>query len=122
MIPAQVVLRGSVRYFRQEVRQLIHERLETIAQGVARAHGAEADVRVIPGYPATVNTAPEAAVAAAAMAGVVGEAQVSTTLPPTMGAEDFAYLLEVRPGAYGWIGNGPGTGGCLLHNPLYDFN
>ncbi len=122
VIPSEVVLRGSVRFFRQEVRLLISERLETIAQGVARAHGAEAELRLIPGYPATVNTAPEAAVAAAAMAGVVGEAQVSTTLPPTMGAEDFAYLLQMCPGAYGWIGNGPGTGGCLLHNPLYDFN
>jgi hippurate hydrolase len=56
------------------------------------------------------------------MAAVVGAERVDTHLPPTMGAEDFAYMLQARPGAYGWIGNGPGTGGCLLHNPRYDFN
>ncbi len=122
VIPASVVLRGSLRYFRDEVRQTIHGRLQSLCAGVAAAHGAQAELRLIPGYPPTVNSAAEAATAAAAMAAVVGAERVDTHLPPTMGAEDFAYMLQARPGAYGWIGNGPGTGGCLLHNPRYDFN
>ncbi len=122
VIPASVVLRGSLRYFRDEVRQTIHGRLQSLCAGVAAAHRAQAELRLIPGYPPTVNSAAEAATAAAAMAAVVGADRVDTHLPPTMGAEDFAYMLQARPGAYGWIGNGPGTGGCLLHNPRYDFN
>ena len=122
VIPASVVLRGSLRYFRNEVRDTIHQRLQSLCAGVAAAHGAQAELRLIPGYPPTVNSAAEAATAAGAMAAVVGADRVDTHLPPTMGAEDFAYMLQARPGAYGWIGNGPGTGGCLLHNPRYDFN
>jgi len=122
VIPAKVVLRGSLRYFRDEVRHTIHGRLQSLCAGVAAAHGARAELRILPGYPLTVNSAAEAATAAAAMAAVVGAERVDTHLPPTMGAEDFAYMLQARPGAYGWIGNGPGTGGCLLHNPRYDFN
>jgi hippurate hydrolase len=122
VIPARVVLRGSLRYFRDEVRHTIHGRLQSLCAGVAAAHGAQAELRILPGYPPTVNSAAEAATAAAAMAAVVGAERVDTHLPPTMGAEDFAYMLQARPGAYGWIGNGPGTGGCLLHNPRYDFN
>jgi len=122
VIPASVVLRGSLRYFRNEVRHTIHGRLQSLCAGIAAAHGAEAELRLLPGYPPTVNSAAEAATAAAAMAAVVGAERVDTHLPPTMGAEDFAYMLQARPGAYGWIGNGPGTGGCLLHNPCYDFN
>jgi hippurate hydrolase len=53
---------------------------------------------------------------------LVGADKVHTDLPPTMGAEDFAFMLQKRPGAYAWIGNGPGDGGCILHNPHYDFN
>ena len=122
VIPASVVLRGSLRYFRSEVRHTIHGRLQSLCDGVAAAHGAQAELRLIEGYPPTINSGPEAAIAAAAMAAVVGANQVDTHLPPTMGAEDFAYMLQARPGAYGWIGNGPGDGGCLLHNPRYDFN
>ena len=122
VIPASVVLRGSLRYFRNEVRDTIHQRLQSLCAGVAAAHGAQAELRLIPGYPPTVNSAAEAATAAGAMAAVVGSDRVDTHLPPTLGAEDFAYMLQARPGAYGWIGNGPGTGGCLLHNPRYDFN
>jgi len=122
VIPARVVLRGSLRYFRDEVRHTIHGRMQSLCAGVAAAHGAQAELRILPGYPPTVNSAAEAATAAAAMAAVVGAERVDTHLPPTMGAEDFAYMLQARPGAYGWIGNGPGTGGCLLHNPRYDFN
>jgi hippurate hydrolase len=122
VIPASVVLRGSLRYFRDEVRHTIHGRLQSLCAGVAAAHGAQAELRLIPRYPPTVNSADDAATAEGAMAAVVGADRVDTHLPPTMGAEDFAYMLQARPGAYGWIGNGPGTGGCLLHNPHYDFN
>jgi hippurate hydrolase len=73
-------------------------------------------------YPPAVNHAAEAAVAADVAAEICGADAVSRTCPPVMGAEDFSYMLNARPGAMLWLGNGPGEGGCLLHNPRYDFN
>ncbi|WP_087067002.1 M20 aminoacylase family protein [Cyanobium sp. NIES-981] len=122
VIPQEAVLRGSLRYFDPALRNRLHEQIRAMVAGVAAAHGAKAQLRLIEGYPPTLNRPEQAAAAAAAMAAVVGEAQVERERPPTMGAEDFAYMLQARPGAYGWIGNGPGEGGCLLHNPRYDFN
>ena len=89
VIPASVVLRGSLRYFRDEVRQTIHGRLQSLCAGVAAAHGAQAELRLIPGYPPTVNSAAEAATAAAAMAAVVGADRVDTHLPPHHGRRRF---------------------------------
>ncbi|MFQ6538863.1 MULTISPECIES: M20 aminoacylase family protein [Aphanothece] len=122
VIPAEVVLRGSLRYFDPALRLRLHQRIRAVAAGVAAAHGTDVAVDLIAGYPPTINGPEQAATAAAAMAAVVGDDQVDRELPPTMGAEDFAFMLQQRPGAYGWIGNGPGAGGCLLHNPRYDFN
>jgi hippurate hydrolase len=75
-------------------------------------------------YPALVNTEGETEIAAAAAAQVVGEDNVRVGAPPLMGSEDFAYMLESRPGCYIWLGNGTagGPGGCAVHNPRYDFN
>ena len=73
-------------------------------------------------FPATVNTADETDRAEAAAADVVGAERVHRDLAPCMGSEDFAYMLQARPGSYVWIGNGLGPGGCFLHNPGYDFN
>lgn len=122
VIPDEVVLRGTARAFRPEVRDLIEAGIARIAEGVAATFGARATVRYERRYPPTVNTSAEAAFAAEVMRGLVGPERVFTDLPPTMGAEDFAYMLQARPGAYAWIGNGPGEGGCMLHNPRYDFN
>ena len=76
------------------------------------------------GYPPLVNHAHESAIAAQVLEGIVGGAQVHRRFNPTMGAEDFAYMLEKKPGCYVFMGNGQGEGipGCMLHNPGYDFN
>jgi hippurate hydrolase len=73
-------------------------------------------------YPPTINSERETVIAGEAIAKVVGAANLLTDLQPTMGAEDFAFMLQAKPGCYVWIGNGPGEGGCILHNPRYDFN
>ena len=122
VIPGEAVLRGTSRALRPAVQDLIEEGIRRICAGVAAAHGAQVTVRYERRYPPTVNTPAEAAFAAQVMRAIVGAENVHTDLPPTMGAEDFAFMLQVKPGAYAWIGNGPGEGGCMLHNPGYDFN
>ena len=110
------------RALRPAVQDLIEEGIRRICAGVAAAHGAQVTGRYERRYPPTVNTPAEVAFAAQVMRAIVGAENVHTDLPPTMGAEDFAFMLQVKPGAYAWIGNGPGEGGCTLHNPGYDFN
>lgn len=122
VIPGEAVLRGTARAFRPAVQDLIEEGIRRICAGVAAAHGAQIAVRYERHYPPTINTPAEAAFAAEVMREIVGAENVHTDLPPTMGAEDFAFMLQAKPGAYVWIGNGPGEGGCMLHNPGYDFN
>ncbi|MEJ5210211.1 MAG: M20 aminoacylase family protein [Burkholderiales bacterium] len=122
VIPPQAVLGGTVRTLRPEVQAQLEAAIERMATGIAQAHGMQAQVDYRRGYPATVNSLREAAFCRQVAAEVVGEAQVRTDLPPSMGAEDFAYMLRERPGCYVWLGNGPGEGGCTLHNPRYDFN
>jgi len=122
VIPGEAVLRGTARAFRSAVQDLIEGGIRRTCAGVAAAHGAQITVRYARHYPPTVNTPAEAAFAAEVMRDIVGPENVHTGLPPTMGAEDFAFMLQVKPGAYAWIGNGPGEGGCMLHNPGYDFN
>jgi len=122
VLPSEVLLRGTTRAFRTEVQDTIEAAMRRICDGVAAAHGATASMSYWRRYPPTINTPAEAATAAAVMREIVGDGKVHTDLPPTMGAEDFAFMLQKRPGAYAWIGNGPGDGGCILHNPRYDFN
>ncbi len=122
VIPEEVVLRGTTRTFKAEIQDQVEARIKTIAEGIAMAHGCTAAVRYERRYPATVNTETETEIAAAAMREVVGGPNVQRDLVPTMGSEDFAFMLLAKPGCYAWIGNGPGEGGCTLHNPSYDFN
>lgn len=122
VIPEQARLRGTARAFRHEVRDMLEARIGAVAQGVAQAHGAQVDYRYRRGYPPTLNTASEAAFCAEVGRAVLGDLRVHTDMLPTMGAEDFAYMLQERPGCYVWLGNGEGAGGCMLHNPHYDFN
>jgi amidohydrolase len=122
VLPAEVILRGTTRAFRVEVQDAIEAALSRVCQGIAAAHGVAAEVAYWRRYPPTINTPAEAATAASVMRELVGVDKVHVDLPPTMGAEDFAFMLQKKPGAYGWIGNGPGEGGCILHNPRYDFN
>jgi hippurate hydrolase len=122
VIPAQAVLRGTTRAFRPEVQTEIETSIRRIAAGVDATYGTRSEIRYERRYPPTINHARETALAVEAMAAVVGRENVQTTLTPTMGAEDFAFMLQARPGCYAWIGNGAGEGGCTLHNPRYDFN
>ncbi len=121
-IPDDAVLRGTTRSLRPEVQQGLEAAIGRVAEGVAAAHGARAEVRYEIGYPPTVNSAAESELAAAAAIATVGAENVDLAPNPTMGAEDFSFMLQKRPGCYVWIGNGPGEGSCLLHNARYDFN
>lgn len=122
IIPAEVVLRGTIRTFRDEVQRVVERRAAEIVKGVAAALGCEAALRIVDGYPATVNTPIEAEHARRAAALVVGDENVDTEPTPSMGAEDFSFMLSERPGCYVWLGNGPVDGGRVLHSPHYDFN
>jgi amidohydrolase len=122
IIPASVELVGTVRSFTSETRALAERRIKEITPAVAQALGGSADVQYHRGYPATVNAEKEARFAAEVGAKVFGAGNVVTDHEPTMGGEDFAYLLQERPGAYVFLGQGGAQGGCLLHNPAYDFN
>lgn len=122
VIPPEAVLGGTVRTLRPELQVKVEAALERLALGIAQGHGLQAQLAYRRGYPATVNTPAEAEFCRAVAAEVVGADHVRTDLPPSMGAEDFAYFLRERPGCYVWLGNGPGEGGCTLHNPRYDFN
>ncbi len=122
VIPDQVKLVGTVRTFQAETRELAERRLREIATKTAEAFGASAEVNYARGYPATVNSAREADFAAQVGQRLFGKENVITEHEPTMGGEDFSYMLQARPGAYVFLGQGGVEGGCMLHNPNYDFN
>ncbi len=122
VIPEDVVLRGTARTLDEGVRDAVEPALRRIIDGVAAAAGVSAELTYMPGYPPTVNHAAESEFAAAIAAEVAGADNVLRDLDPKMGAEDFSYMLNQRPGCYIWLGNGPGESGCWLHNPHYDFN
>ena len=122
VIPSHVLLVGTVRTFKPQMRDLAERRLKVIATKTAEAFGASAEVSYARGYPATINSAREARFAADVAKRLFGAENVITEHEPTMGGEDFAYFLQERPGAYAFLGQGGAAGGCLLHNPNYDFN
>ncbi len=118
-IPQTAKLAGTTRTLTPAMRDVAEARLKEIAEGVAAAHGATATLRYTRGYPVTCNDAAKAKVAQGAASAVAGEASVEGSMAPIMGAEDFSYMLEARPGAFVFIGNGDSAG---LHHPGYDFN
>jgi hippurate hydrolase len=130
VIPDEAVLIGTVRTFSTEVLDLIERRMEEIANGVAAGFNASVDFGFKRNYPPLVNHPEQTAFAVEAMRAVVGEKNVNTAVEPTMGAEDFAFMLQAKPGCYVFIGNGDGEhragghglGPCQLHNGSYDFN
>ncbi len=122
IIPEEVVLRGTIRSFKPDVQESIERAIERLCSGIASANGAQISVNFDHRYPPTVNSGPEAAFCQRVATAVFGQERVLTDVLPSMGAEDFAYMLREKPGCYVWLGNGPGTGGCTLHNPHYDFN
>jgi hippurate hydrolase len=122
VIPEDVVIRGTLRSFRPEVQAKAEETLRRIVEATAAMYGIKSSVRYEKRYPPTVNHEDATALAAQVMGEVVGKDRVHLDLRPKMASEDFAFMLQKKPGAYVWLGNGPGDGGCLLHNPHYDFN
>jgi hippurate hydrolase len=126
VIPDDAVLRGTIRSFKPEIQQLVERAIERLSSGIADAFGARITVDFDSRYPPTVNSVAETELCRRVAADVLGERAVRKNELPSMAAEDFAYLLQVKPGCYVWLGNGlPGSarhGGCALHNPHYDFN
>jgi hippurate hydrolase len=122
VIPDAVKLIGTVRTFRSATQELAEQRIREIATLVATGLGGSAELEYIRGYPATVNTPREAEFAAHVAARIFGHDNVVREFDPTMGGEDFAYMLQVKPGAYLLLGQGGGPSSCYLHNPGYDFN
>jgi len=123
IIPDEAFIYGTCRTLGDATLQQLIEGIERISTHVAQAHRASAEVIIKPGYPTTVNHPREARFMARVMAEAVGEGNAQADVLPAMTAEDFGFMLEKVPGAYGWIGNGPGgKPGVNLHNPAYDFN
>ena len=122
VIPDFVRLVGTVRAFRADTRDLAERKVREIVTGVAHALGASAELEYKRGYPATVNHAREAEFAAGVGDRLFGAHNVVRDAEPTMGGEDFSYMLLARPGAYVFLGQGGAELGCFLHNSKYDFN
>jgi amidohydrolase len=123
VIPAEVELSGTVRSLNESVRQRLEDGMRRMADGIAAAHGVSARLDYVSRYRTTENSPAESELMLGAMRATVGGPRVEGNLPPTMGAEDFGWLLERCPGAYGVLGNGTeGAHGAGLHNPRYDFN
>ena len=129
VIPDSCELQGTVRTFTVEVLDKIEKRMREVAEGICAAHNARCDFEFERNYPPTINSEKEANFARKVMEGIVGTDNVLVQ-EPTMGGEDFAYMLLAKPGAYAFIANGDGShramghgaGPCMLHNPSYDFN
>ncbi len=124
VVPDSATLVGTVRTFSPLVQALVERRLHELCQAVALGFGASASVNYERMYPATINSAPEARFAGDVAQALVGREHVVRDLEPSMGAEDFSFMLQVKPGAYLRIGQGDenGMGSCYLHNSRYDFN
>ena len=121
VIPGAVNLVGTVRTYRTEIQDLVEQRLRALCESVAVGFGAQATVIYERVYPATVNTLPEAQFASDVAASLVSESRVIRNMAPSMGGEDFSFMLQVVPGAYMRLGQGS-PNGCYLHNSRYDFN
>jgi hippurate hydrolase len=119
VIPQKALLRGTCRSLTDAVRDLLETRVTEIVEGVARLHGASATLTYHRGYPVLRNHPGQTAFAAGVAAEIAGAERVDEDMAPVMGAEDFSYMLNERPGAFVFIGNGDSAG---LHHPQYDFN
>ena len=124
VIPSEVLIRGTARSFSAPIRALLERRLAEVAAGIAQSGGCEAVSKYFRRYPALINAVEQTSICVEAAALTVGRDKVEPNTPPIAGAEDFAFMLEKKPGAYIMIGNGGSEeGGCHnVHSPLYDFN
>jgi hippurate hydrolase len=119
IIPQTAHLRGTARSLTPETRDLVEKRVREVVEGTAKLYGAKAVLTYKRDYPVTVNHERQTSFAAEVASQVVGKERVDTTVPPVMGAEDFSFMLQARPGAFIFIGNGDSAG---LHHPSYNFN
>jgi hippurate hydrolase len=119
VIPQHALLRGTARALKTDVRELLRQRIGEVIEGTARLYGATAKITYTNGYPVVVNRERETEFASAVAREIAGTNKVNTDMPPVMGAEDFAFMLQERPGAFIFVGNGDSAG---LHHPAYDFN
>jgi hippurate hydrolase len=119
VIPQTALLRGTSRSLTNEVQDLLETRIRDVVEGTAKLHGAKAVLKYKRGYPVTRNHPDQAAFAASVAKEIVGDTKVDTDINPVMGAEDFSFMLNARPGAFIFVGNGDSAG---LHHPAYDFN
>jgi hippurate hydrolase len=119
VIPQTVELRGTGRTLSPEVRDLLEQRVREVVEGTAAAYGAKAKLTYMRNYPVLVNHAEQTEFAKQVAGGVAGASHVDGDLPPMMGGEDFSFMLNERPGAFIWVGNGDSAG---LHHPAYNFN
>jgi hippurate hydrolase len=122
IIPAEAVLRGCARHFSTAVQDVIEARMRQLCQGVASGFGLHVDVDYQRRYPVTANSTVETEVALKAAQAVVGKDRIVGDVAPTMGSEDFGFMLGVKPGCYVWLGAGDADSGGNLHSPTYDFN
>ena len=122
VIPSEVNLGGGIRSFDPAVRELLCRRVVEVVEGTCNSLGATGAVEFTARYPAVINAAASTELAMGTAAGIVGSASVNAQADPVMVSEDFSYLLEASTGCFVLIGNGTGEGGCMIHNPGYDFN
>jgi amidohydrolase len=122
VIPDQAKLVGTVRTFRHSIQSLVQERMQSLIRQIAAGFGASATLNYQRIYPATINTPKEAMFVADVATELFGSDKVVRDLQPSMGAEDFSFMLQHKPGAYFRLGQGGAESGCYLHNPNYDFN
>jgi hippurate hydrolase len=124
IIPSEIVVRGAARCHKPAIRDLLEKRIVELARSLAGAYGCTAEVDYQRRYPPLVTHAEQTAISVAAASALVGADNVGADAPPRTEAEDFAFMLEARPGDYIMIGAGVAPDGSFhnLHTPLYDFN
>jgi hippurate hydrolase len=122
VLPGTATLVGTVRAFDPSVQDMVERRIQELCNAVALGFGATANVRYERIYPATINTEAEARFAGDVAEALVGAENLVRDLEPSMGAEDFSFMLQAKPGAYLRLGQGMGAGNSTLHNSRYDFN
>ena len=122
VIPNEVEIKGCTRCFSPKVQNQLERQMRQITSSICAAYDANFEFDFEHRYPATINTTDEAELSGKVAQKISGEDMVNLSPTPGMGSEDFAYMLQEKPGSYIWIGNGDGEGSCMIHNPGYDFN